>query len=530
MRTDARKRRRLLLTMLAKGMALGLLCCTCLLAEENMRAIWDAASRPLSGQPWSLEDLPVEMSRGQALHELLSRLGSASYFVPTMLIMLTCTMFGFWEGMRLAQINKLRETVRAEAERTETVNSRLREQSLTDPLTGLANRRHFFEQLDTEIKRAERYGQPLSCMMLDLDFFKNVNDTFGHQFGDYVLQELADILKAHCRQVDTPSRYGGEEFAILLPNTPSDDAQVLGERLRKKIAAHDFARNNVATKLTISIGVSSWKPEAPITQEGLLYRADASLYEVKTSGRNGVLTWERAHHCEKTSRVSYLDEQRMADLRNRLGNLSRDLKHTYLSAVNSLLSAVKVRDNYTLSHSYDVSYYALAIAGQMGLSEAESEVIKNASNLHDLGKIGMDERMLCKPGKLTEKEFEVMKEHPRMAAEILRPLKFLSKEITLIIHHHERYDGAGYPHGLAGDSIPLGSRIIAVADAFSAMTTERPYRRMMSSEAAIQELVAGSGGQFDPEVVRAFVQAIRSGKVSLAAAKTGADDLQRAAV
>jgi diguanylate cyclase (GGDEF)-like protein/putative nucleotidyltransferase with HDIG domain len=515
MREKTHKERKFRASVLFKGMALGLLCSTFLLAQQSLHAIWTAISLPLSGRPWSLEDIPAVLARTEGYQEVVSKLGDASCLIPAILIFSTCSLFGLWEGLRAAQIAELRRTAKHERQRVLQVNKQLRELSLTDPLTRLANRRHFFKQLDTEIKRAERYGQSLSCIMVDLDFFKNVNDTFGHQFGDYVLREVAGILKSHCREVDTPARCGGEEFAVLMPNTLSEDAEVLAERLRKAVASHTFAKGEIFTSLTISIGVASWTVEDPVTMEKLIYRADAMLYEVKSSGRNGVLTWERSHHCEKTVCNKYLDEQRMTDLRNRLANFSRDMKHTYLSAVNSLLSAVKVRDNYTLAHSYDVSHYALAISRQLGLSETDSEVINNAANLHDLGKIGMDERILCKPGRLTEKEMEVMKEHPRMAAEILRPLKFLSKEITLIIHHHERYDGAGYPHGLKGEAIPLGSRIIAVADAFSAMTTERPYRRAIPPDKAIEELVDKSGTQFDPQVVKAFVQAVRSGKVAL---------------
>jgi len=510
------KRWKFLVKMLAKGLALGLLCCTFVLAEESLRTGWVAVSQPLSGNPWSLEDVSAEMASAGGWTEIASKLNSASYLVPSVLILLTCSLFGLCEGIRLAQIAGLRETVKCESERAIVETSRLRKRSLTDPLTRLANRRLFFEQLAKQIKRAETHGQPLSCLMLDLDFFKNVNDTFGHQFGDHVLRNIASILKTYCREIDTIARYGGEEFTVIMPNTTPEDAEVLAERLRAKVASHVFARGDASTKLTVSIGVAGWTPDRPVTSENLLHEADAALYEVKASGRNGVLTRDGgAHHGTKDVCIEYLDERRFSDLCDRLSNFSRDLKHTYLSRVDSLLSAVEFPDDYTRSHFFDVAYYALGISNQLGLSDEESEVIKTAAHLHDIGKIGMDERLLCKPGALTPKESQAMKEHPRLAAQILRPLKFLSREITLIAYHHEGYDGKGYPHGLKGDGIPLGSRIIAVADAFSAMTTERPYRRAICSEEAIRKLINNAGSQFDPDIVKAFLQAVSSGKISL---------------
>ena len=287
-------------------------------------------------------------------------------------------------------------------------------------------------------------------------------------------------------------------------------------------------RGGVSVTVTVSIGLASWDHEMPVSPERLISRADSCLYEVKAGGRNGVLPWEKSHQRTRKMCRKYLDEASVDDLRQKLIASYQDLKQTYMAAVSSLLSAMKARDGYTLKHSYDVTYYALAIAGEMGIEQADIDVINNAANLHDLGKIGIDGRILLKPGALNGRETEAVREHPRMAADILRPLKFLSKEIALIIHHHERYDGAGYPHGLKGDLIPLGARIIAVADAFSAMTTERPYRKAISSPNAIEELKRNSGGQFDPAVVKAFIDAVESGKLLLRDASSNVIPLKSA--
>jgi diguanylate cyclase (GGDEF)-like protein/putative nucleotidyltransferase with HDIG domain len=513
MRNDSYNGWGFLAKALAKGLALGLICCVFLFAQDNLRVMWFAISRPLSSQPWSIEEITREFSK---LHsDGLAGLLAPSRLVPSGLVLLACGAFGLMDGLRLRQIAKLRRAIQAESERVLAVNDRLRTLSLTDPLTGLANRRRFFDELSNEVKRSERYGQPLTCMMLDLDFFKNINDTHGHQFGDFVLQQVAQTLKNECREPDIIARYGGEEFAIILPNTAEEHAETLAERVRARLGEQKFTRAETTATLTVSIGLCSWKQESPVNPEKLIARADSALYEVKASGRNAVLTWERSHHHTRKICRQYLDEQSMDDLRGKLADFSRDLKQTYISAVSSLLSAVKVRDGYTLQHSYDVTYYALAIAGEMGLGETDIGVINNAANLHDLGKIGIDERILLKPTALSERETEAIKEHPRMAADILRPLKFLSSEVSIIIHHHERYDGAGYPHGLKGETIPLGSRIIAVADAFSAMTTERPYRKAISSDEAMEELRRNAGSQFDPAVVKAFIDAVHKGKILL---------------
>jgi diguanylate cyclase (GGDEF)-like protein len=477
--------------------------------------MWGAFVHVLSGQPWSFESIASEFAKVRAGNAGMPEPLEPGHIVPSILILLACASFGLMDGLRLRQIAKLRRAIQAESERVLAVNERLRALSLTDPLTGLANRRRFFDELNNEIKRSERYGQPLACMMIDLDYFKNINDDYGHQFGDFVLQQVAQILKSESRALDIIARYGGEEFTVILPNTPSGDAANLAERLRAKIEEFKFTRGEIATNMTVSIGLASWCQDAPVSPEKLIARADSTLYEVKVSGRNAVLTWERSHRRTRKICRQYIDEQSMDDLRKKLADFSKDLKQSYISAVSSLLSAVKIRDGYTLKHSYDVTYYALAIASEMRLDEAEISIINNAANLHDLGKIGIDERILLKPGVLTSRETEAVKEHPSMAADILRPLTFLAKEVALIIHHHERYDGTGYPHGLKGETIPLGSRIIAVADAFSAMTTERPYRRAMSPEAAIEELKKNAGGQFDPTVVKAFLRAVEGGKILL---------------
>ena len=514
----------LLISSLLKGFALGIICCAFFVARGNVEALFNAASRPLSGDPWSVEDVKAEMAKGKPAEDVLSQMSSPEVGTTVALIIATCLVFGLWEGKRLLKIRRLENAVFKKSRRILKANARLKELSVRDPLTGLANRRLLFERLKKEQMRALRYDTPLSCMMVDIDYFKSINDSFGHRFGDFVLEKVADIIAEECREVDTVARYGGEEFAVILPSTTPQDAEALAERIRSAIAEHKFSHNGISTRLTVTFGITGRDAKDGSDAERLLCRADAAMYEGKRSGRNAVVVWSDnlSVRAKKERNVGrYMDEDRVQDLREKLAELSADLQQTSVAAVHSLLSAVKIRDGYTLKHSYDVAYYARAIAQHMGLSDSTVETVANAADLHDIGKICISESILTKPGKLSSKEFAAMKSHPSIAAQILGPLRFLSKEIPMIVNHHERYDGRGYPNGVAEEDIPLGARIIAVADAFSAMTTERPYKKSRPVINALQEMVNQAGKQFDPKVVRCFLEAIQAGKIALPAGGPG---------
>lgn len=364
-------------------------------------------------------------------------------------------------------------------------------QSMTDGLTGLYNHQYFHDRLDEELHQAASSDTSLSLLFCDLDFFKVFNDANGHQAGDAALKEVAQIMTQAKRRTDIAARYGGEEFALLLLDCSTPDAFSVAERIRELVANHVFAgANGSIANLTVSIGVVTFPQDASLKAE-LVDRADWSMYYAKHTGRNrvSVFALEREQIELAVPERSYHEE-------------------LYLSTVYALAAAVDARDHYTRHHSEEVARYATAIARSMGLSGAETAQIRVTALLHDVGKLGTPDEILNKPDRLTEEEWAIIKEHPRLGVEILRHVRSLLPHLPAIRCHHEWYDGSGYPDGLKGDGIPSVARIISVADAYQAMTSDRPYRQALGRDAARRELRDKAGIQFDREVVEAFLEVL----------------------
>ncbi len=387
-------------------------------------------------------------------------------------------------------------------------NKELVELSITDGLTGLYNHRFLQERFDFEFKRAKRYEMPLSCLLLDIDHFKAVNDTWGHQFGDLVLFEIADIIKENSREVDICGRYGGEEFMVIT-SLGAEGAMKFASKLHKGIENHLFTDGKNTIHVTVSIGVAEYRQEIRIKQD-LIERSDTALYWAKRDGRNIIRLWKEI----EASDIRSLDNYSIDGLKTEFMRLSKEMRATYMESTNALVNAIDAKDHYTQEHSKNVSQYGVLLARKMGLPENEIEVIKYAGLLHDIGKIGIGQEVLTKKGQLSEEEFEILRKHPVIGANILKDVKFLEKEVPIVLHHHERQDGQGYPHGLKGREIPLGARILAVVDAYDAMTTDREYRRKLSTDEAIRELVTGKGTQFAPDSVDQFVEMIQGAGVN----------------
>jgi diguanylate cyclase (GGDEF)-like protein len=357
----------------------------------------------------------------------------------------------------------------------------------TDALTGILNRRAFEERFEQELALASRENRSLSVAVGDLDGFKLVNDRLGHQAGDEALRRVARELDKWKRRSDVTARIGGEEFALLLPGTDAEGAAKLADRVRLGIQ-EVFAADKVP--LTISFGIAVC-PEHGSGGSALMRASDQALYAAKEMGRNRsvVFTPELAESLGG-SRAQVADSTEMQ-----------------LETVIGLAEALDIRDTGTAKHSRTVARYAKLMALEMGLGEARADRIGLAGMLHDLGKIGISDRVLTKPGPLDEAEWAQMRTHPQIGARLLsRPE--LGDLRSWILAHHERPDGRGYPFGLAGDAIPLEARILAAADAYEAMTADRVYRRALGEHAAREELIAGSGAQFDAEVVGAFLAAL----------------------
>jgi diguanylate cyclase (GGDEF)-like protein len=352
--------------------------------------------------------------------------------------------------------------------------------ALTDPLTGLGNHRHFHERLQRELALAEESGGTVSVCLLDVDNFKQINDQWGHPAGDRVLSSVASRL----RQGGEAFRLGGDEFAVLL--TGLDDHQAVGiaESIVARIGEADLG---VVDPITVSAGVASY-PQHGRERDALIRLADGALYWAKEHGKNQV-------------RLARTDVVELSEFRRVAGGADRLAR---FRAAGSLARAVDSRDAYTGSHSERVASLSAAIADQLGLPPDEVELVRLAGSLHDLGKLAIPEEILQKEASLSSAEWLVVQRHPQIGYRMLESLG-VDPIADWVLHHHERWDGSGYPDGLAGEEIPLGARIIFVADAYDAMTSSRLYRSPMPRETALAEVERCAGAQFDPDVVRAFL-------------------------
>ena len=365
----------------------------------------------------------------------------------------------------------------------------LLEMADVDGLTELYNHRCFQDKLLLSLTRAKRKNSCLALIMMDIDYFKHYNDLFGHQEGDRVLVTIGRILKELVREPSYAARYGGEEFVVVLPGADLETAARLDAEIKNKIAATNFKgmEYQPGGRITISSGIAGY-PWHGNTPWGLVRAADNALYQAKYSRRN------RLHFY-----FSVIDELHL------LSSSHEEL----INFLRPLLAIINLRDRYTYGHSERVTAYAVALAGRLGLPAEEAAVLEQSALLHDIGKIELDTEILNKSGPLTAEEWNLMKNHPVWGSEILRPISSLNGAMPLIRHHHENFNGTGYPDGLSGEDIPLGARILRVVDSFDAMTTSRPYKKRRAEEDACVELQRGSGRLYDPVVVEAFVQMVR---------------------
>ena len=406
---------------------------------------------------------------------------------------------------------KLKEELASKNVQLRSINQKLAELSIHDELTSLYNHRFLQEKMTEEFARATRYHHPLSCLMIDIDHFKMINDTHGHPVGDQVLRELGKFFMTHLRQADTVARYGGEEFAVLLPHVGYEGADLLAERLRKKITDLSFTTaSGLPFKISISIGLASY-PEDPVDRkETLLFYADKALYRAKGSGRNRVYLY-RSMTSEYTGKIPELkfNDDKAHEFRQRLMDVSELAKRAYIEATKALINALEAKDPHTMGHAARVGHYSALVAKEMGLGDDDVRIVEHAGLLHDIGKICIPNEILMKPAAFTPEEYEEMKEHPMLGYQIVKPIKFLSEEALIILHHHEWFNGGGYPHKLKGKEIPIGARIVSLLDAYDTMRTAGGrYKRTLNCEEAVREMIKYSGSQFDPEIVFHLIQVL----------------------
>lgn len=406
----------------------------------------------------------------------------------------------------------------------------LEELAASDPLTSLRNRRAFEDRLHLEVERARQGGHPLSCLILDIDWFKSVNDRYGHHVGDDVLRQVAKVILDRRRPEDVVCRFGGEEFVWLLPGMARHPLADWAEWLRRTIEEVEIPTNEGAFHISISIGAATYtvNEHGVISAKALLEHADSCLLEAKKRGKNRVVfrdTWVPVELADvnpamrrgdsdpgdRRAEGTILPSPTLSELAPLAGGSEEDPRASLLrdfveSSVKVLTAALEAKDPETMAHSQRVANTAVAIAMEMELAQEEIERIRLAGLLHDLGKLAVPENILQKPGPLTAHELAIIKRHPERGALMLQEARAFHPLVELVLHHQESFDGSGYPDGLAGDRVPIGARIIRVADVFDALTSDRPYRPRKTLQEAQTELRTMMGSVLDPTVVERFLR------------------------
>ncbi len=420
------------------------------------------------------------------------------------------TMYGYLCMCGLSDSNTLnRELTSYKAKLTrEILTSHLTNASLyqharltsqTDVLTGVGSRRLLEDKLEAECARAKRYRRPFSVAIIDLDNFKTINDVMGHATGDEALKKLAQCMKNQKRTPDILARYGGDEFVILMPETKAADAVILLERIRKEIGQIKFSENFT---MTISCGIAESMPDRNDSSSEIIRRADLALYEAKSAGRNCVKLWNK--NMSKVLKASDIEVEQIRELKRRIAGMSEKAEKMFMQSIWGLVQVLEAKDPYAKKHSENVMCYAAGIAETMKVSPKQLEMIRRAAMIHDIGKVGIPDAILSKPDRLTPHERNIIEQHPLIAVRILGKMSFLDEEIAAVRGHHEKWNGQGYPDGLSKSAIPFGARILAVADTFDALTSDRSYHNLRSPAEAIEILVDSSGYDFDPEIVKAM--------------------------
>ncbi len=389
--------------------------------------------------------------------------------------------------------------------------------SYLDNLTGLYSHRHFQEVLAKEIKNAEKSNTSISVVLFDVNNISKINKDFGHAKGDEIIKTVAEKISANIKKRDTAGRYGGDEIAVILPDMDIEEAKYLAEYLTYTISCCNI---DGVGPIRVSTGVASY-PEASVDQEKLLILAEQAMYISKSKGyNNGMSTivssqdydfWDdtalNSFASVLTKRHASLGINFEEELVNKFQSEEINSQNHLLEVVTSLAGAIDAKDTYTKGHSTSVSRYSVALARAINLPEKEINKIMLGGLLHDVGKIGIPENVLRKTAGLNDEEWNIMKQHPTIGAEkVLQPNPLLHDLIPIVKYHHEQWNGKGYPEGLKGEEIPLAARIVAVADTYHALISDRPYRKGMSVEKACEILKMGAGIQWDADLVRQFIQ------------------------
>lgn len=410
---------------------------------------------------------------------------------------------GHFTRIDVERLTNISNTVSV-AIRNAQLYSETQDLAVKDTLTRVYNRRGFFELAQKKVDFARSHNRSLTALMVDVDHFKRVNDTYGHAAGDYVLQRIAEECKNAIRDQDLMGRYGGEEFIILLPDSNLDTAEMIAERLLKRIAGMVVKTERHSISVTVSIGIAAFNPQWE-SLDTLFECADKALYTAKKRGRNSVVVWDPL----VTAQNNLGEDAKDLDTASHLSQDDKgklNLNEAYDGMIEGWVRTLEMRDKETEGHTQRVTEITLMLAEKYGVPEEELAHIRRGALLHDIGKIAIPDTILFKPGKLTEDEWEIMRRHPVYAFELLEAYDFLKPAIHIPYCHHEKWDGSGYPQGIEGKKIPLAARLFAIVDVWDALRSDRIYRPAWPEQEVIEYLVSNAGIHFDPEVVQAFLE------------------------
>ncbi|MFA5389641.1 MAG: diguanylate cyclase [Candidatus Omnitrophota bacterium] len=383
-------------------------------------------------------------------------------------------------------------------------NKKLKGLVIKDPQTGLYNHGYFKEIIESEFYRSKKYHQLLSLLFIDIDYFRSVNDAYGYKLGDLVLKQFAHKLKSLVRLHDYVIRFGDEEFVIILPGNDKQRAIELGNRIADAIRVFTFGDKKNSVKLRLSIAVVAYPEDNLFKSSDFIEIADKVLNKAKEYGGDRVCS---TTDIQGGSVLPYRMPG-VKDLKQKLLKLTKKVNQSSIESIFAFAKTIELKDHYTGNHVERTVYYANEIAKRIGLPIDEIKLVEQASMLHDLGKIGISEKILLKKGPLTPAEFKKIREHPKIGVDIIRPIQSFHDLLPLILYHHERWDGKGYPFGLKGDEIPIGARIIAIADVYEALISDRPYRKALSKKEALSIIKENIGKQFDPNVAAVLLEVL----------------------
>jgi diguanylate cyclase (GGDEF)-like protein/putative nucleotidyltransferase with HDIG domain len=484
----------------------------------------------ISEQSLIVKDATVDRSM-EPYRDALSRLHILSvFFVPItyeekllgILVGFKCESEGNWTGDNETFLKSVADQI-ATAVINARLYARVQRQATTDGLTGLFNHRTGQEKLAEQLRLSERYQRHVAVLMLDVDHFKSINDSYGHPAGDTVLKNVAKLIQRDCRDVDLPVRYGGEEFLLVLPEVNTEGAMIVAERIRKNLAQTAMHHEGIEIRVTASMGVAAY-PEDAQTQQALLDLADKSLYLSKRLGRNqvhaaGDLMFEEPAQPEaekppkSTAEVSTQIKAQPHFVPPQIPQAAQEkeeLVPEVVEMVKALASTLYAKSEYNKVHHLETARISELLARVMGLSKPQVEQIRVAGLLHDVGTLSLPSDLLSKEGAFTEEERQLVNQHPVLGAELLRPIRALRDICEILENHHERWDGTGYPRGLKGEQIPLPARILSIVDSYHAMISDRPYRPAMTPEQAVLTLKGGAGTQWDPFLVDIFITVLNN--------------------